>query len=193
MGLDLLDIELRLEERFGIRMDLSENVYFCVTPGRLQQFIWQKLQGEPFRVPQLMRLHNEVLDALRAVTRRRFSRSGDLNKLIKAEVRSEVWERLGQALGCRLPPLEVRCDDLEPAMPLGCDSTWLLAWWIAEHQPERVEWLQVDPASRAEQAERRWSEQDVWRGVQKCIAESLGLDPTDVTPSARLFEDLGAA
>jgi hypothetical protein len=40
-------------------------------------------------------------------------------------------------------------------------------------------------------ADRKWSEDEVWEILRECIVDALGVKPEQVTPDARLVEDLG--
>jgi hypothetical protein len=64
-------------------------------------------------------------------------------------------------------------------------------YWIAEHYPERAEWIPVSCERTGKMASRTWTEQEVWDVLRECICDALGVKPEQVTKDARMIEDLG--
>ncbi len=66
-----------------------------------------------------------------------------------------------------------------------------LTYWIAEQYPERAEKIPVSCERTGKMASRTLTDQEVWDILCECIHDVVGVKPEEVTPDARLVEDLG--
>ena len=193
MGIDALDLAFRLEKRFGITISRAE--CFAVlfdTPGTIHRYLVRKLAGEYRQTPNVESLFKEVADAVNHIAGRWKPTSYlDLNKRFSPACRTESWRALEQALGISLPSLERSADGQPPKVPRQCESLIALTYWMAEHHPERVEWVPVSCERKGKMASHTWSEQEVWSILSECPCEALGVNPEEVTHDARMVEDLG--
>jgi hypothetical protein len=98
---------------------------------------------------------------------------------------------LEQALGISLPTLEHPADGGFPSVPRQYSSMPSLVYWIAEHYPNRVEWVAVSCESTGKAATRQWKDDEVWEVLKESICDAMGVKPDKVTPDARMIEDLG--
>jgi hypothetical protein len=120
-----------------------------------------------------------------------YSSLSDCNKRFPPEKRRAQWLALQEALGLSLPELEQPPNEEYPCVPRECDSILKLSHWIAEHYPDRVEWAPLSLDRAGKMADKTWTEEEVWRILQDCIVDALGVKREAVTPEARMIEDLG--
>ena len=193
MGIDALDIAFRLERRFGIEICKAEaQAVLFDTAGTIHRYLVAKLQDDYRQTPRIEPLFLEVSQAVNQITGRwRLTTSLDLNRRFPPATRAENWRALEEALGVSLPELEELANEDLPRIPRQCDSVISLSYWIAEQHPERVEWIDVSCERTGEMATHLWSEVEVWHVLRECISDSLGVNPEEVTPDARMVEDLG--
>lgn len=133
------------------------------------------------------------IDALDLVFRleKRLTSSLDLNRRFPPATRAANWQALEEALGVTLPILEDSVDGGVPVIPQRYSSLIALTYWIAEQFPERVERIPVSCERTGKMASRTWTDQEVWDVLRECICDALGVKPEEVTPDARMVEDLG--
>ena len=150
------------------------------------------MNGDCRDVARIEPLFIEVADAVNRIAGRwRLTSSMDLNRRFSPANRATRWQALEEALGVSLPKLEDSADGEARRIPRQCDSLIALTYWIAEHYPERVEWLPVSCERTGKLASHTWTEQEVWDILCECICDALGVKPEEVTPDARMVEDLG--
>ncbi|MDZ7616247.1 MAG: acyl carrier protein [Patescibacteria group bacterium] len=193
MGLDALDLVFRLEKRFGIKISHVEGYAVLFdTVGTIHRYLVAKLHGEYPQTPRIEPLFAEVSGAVnRIVGRWKFTSSLDLNKLFPPAKRRDNWHFLETSLRVSLPALEQLPDEKFPRVPHHCASSISLAYWIAEHYPDRVEWVPVSCERTDKIAARPWSEAEIWTILTESICGALGVKPEEVKYDARLVEDLG--
>ena len=163
------------------------------TPARVHAAVSRKLQGLP--LPILEQLGREICLAVRKLPDYRWwrtlGRSVRFDKLIPAERRRENWQALSDSLGCVLPELLVRSGEIDPRFPDECNEILGLAWWIADHYPDRVAWTDRERIEPPPEKHSEWTEERVWQGVRADIADALGVDVEKVTPHVSMVSDLG--
>ena len=193
MGLEAIDLAFRLEKRLGIKIEHTEGIaVFFDTAGTIHHYLVGKLRGENRKAPRLEVLLKEVAAAVNHITGWwRLTSSANLNKRFCPAKRKAHWESLERALGVSLPKLEHPADGEFPTIPRECDSILSLAYWIAEHHPERVEWFPISCERKGIMAMRQWSDDEIWAILRECICEALGVKREEVTYDARMIEDLG--
>jgi acyl carrier protein len=193
MGLDALDLTFRLEKRLGITIHQPEGfATFFDTVGTIHRYLVAKLNGECLSVPKMEPLFIELVKAVNQIAGRGKRTSAmDLNKRFPPATRAANWQALEEALGVSLPTLEDSVDGAAPRIPQDCSSLIALTYWIAEHHPERVEWIPVSCERTGKMASRNWTDQEVWDILQECICDALGVKSEQVTKDARMIEDLG--
>jgi acyl carrier protein len=193
MGIDALDLVFRLEKRLGITISRHEAVATVFdTVGTFHRHLVAKLNGECRCVPKMEPLFTELVKAVNQISGRwRLTSSLDLNKRFPPATRAANWQALEEALGITLPQLEDSANDVAPRIPQRYSSVIALTYWIAEQYPERVERIPVNCERTGKMASRAWTDEEVWDILQECICDALGVKPEEVTPDARLVEDLG--
>lgn len=195
MGIDSFDLAHRLEQRFGIVFGEAERqALIGHTVRTLHRHLLAKLRGECDKVPDIEPLFTEICRIVHRLTKRwrlTLSLSTDLNRRFPATARLEKWRALEKELGLSLPPLEHAPGDRHPTVPQPCSSVMGLCRWIAEHHPDRVEWLPIDSTRTGPAATHSWTEQEVWQALGDCLIDVLGVEDDEITFDARLVEDLG--
>ncbi len=193
MGIDALDLVFRLEKRLGITISRHEAVATVFdTVGTFHRYLVAKLNGEYLSVPKMEPLFTEVVKAVNQITGRwRLTSSLDLNRRFPPATRAANWQALEEALGITLPKLEDSADGAAPRIPQRYSSVIALTYWIAEQYPKRVEQIPVSCERTGKMASRTWTDEEVWDILRECICDALGVKPEEVTPDARLVEDLG--
>lgn len=195
MGLESLDLTFRLEKRFDIEIRQTEGMAVLFdTAGTLHRHLVARLRGECRKVPEVEPLFTEVYGAVNRITKRwglTLSLSTDLNRRLVPAHRVAHWRALEEALGMALPQLEHPPDETFPRVPRHCSSIMGLTYWLADHHPERVDWVPVNCEGTGRNASRQWSEDEVWEALCECICDALGVDRDEITYDARMVEDLG--
>ncbi len=192
MGIDLMDLAFRLEKQFAIRIDRDECAYF-LTPGQINWLVSEKLRGRNPPVPDYFGMWDRIQAALKTMPnyRRGWFEYSNLNRIVPSENRSENWAALGKTLGVPLPPLDDSSGFDPPMIPKSVSSLMSLLSWIMEHHPDRFLWkkpaTECVPPADAE----NWTSESIWEVVRTTISNALGVDEKEVTPTARMIEDLG--
>ena len=60
-----------------------------------------------------------------------------------------------------------------------------------EHQPDRFIWKKPATECAPPVDADKWTNESIWEAVKKTISDTLGVDEDEVTPTARMIEDLG--
>lgn len=190
MGLDAADLVFRLEKRFGLTITKTEaRAVLFDRVGTVHRYLIAKLRGEYRAAPDTVPLFLEVARAVNRLSSK-WTFTHDLNRRFPASTRAESWQALEKELNLSLPPLETTVGESHLAIPKDCASVIALTGWIAEHYPERVEWVPVSCARTGIMANREWTDDEVWEELKGCIVDALGVDEDEVTYDARMVEDL---
>jgi hypothetical protein len=209
MGIDMLDITFRLEKTFGRKRfrPLPSTEGSLWTVGDLFEQVWHALQGkEPAWEPnerywevvlQGHALRREAKAALATFHQGwRIFMPRDLNRLIPASERQEVWNRLEAIFGVTMPALERQNNQVDVVFPLQRQTCSKLIdlferkWWL-EVRPEFNQWRpSLDPSpANADQ----WTRETAWQAFAEILRDVLQVDLEDVTVESTLFGDLGLA
>ncbi len=196
MGIDVIDLQFRMEKRFGIRIDQDEYIYFQ-TPGQITCLITEKLKGCSPAIPDYSATWQPIWKAIKSLPgyRRRWFwfPTVNLSNYIGTELRTESWEALNTALGVTLPPLEQPVGSGPPVIPDNISSFLSLMSWLVDHHPERVVWKREASRNQPPLNADQWTDEAIWQAVKSAISDGLGVDEADVIPNARMVEDLGMA
>ena len=123
--------------------------------------------------------------------RARWFDTADINKLVPQEDRSTNWNALGTALGIPLPTLGDPPEFGSPSIPQTVSSMTGLLSWIMENHSDQFAWKSpattCDPPLDAD----KWTNELIWDAVKSTISDALGVGADEVTPTARMVEDLG--
>lgn len=199
MGLDTVELIMRVEEEFDITIEDAEAEY-CVTPGTMCALIERKLgiiEANKRSFCPTSRAFYRVRRELVAcgIERAHIKPQAQLNAVLPLAGRDKMWRQLEQGLAMPLPPISRSTPSLldkavegylrlvggsmppkaEPKFPFyGVRS-------IAD-VTRRVALASADvPASQ----------RDVWPQLQLIIADELSIPIEQVTRDADFFRDLG--
>jgi acyl carrier protein len=109
MGLDSVELVIRVEETFGIAVP-DEEAEKIITVGDLHRCVLAKLAGQERETPHCLsastfyRLRRGIIDRF-GIDRHCVRPRSPINNLIPGANRRSEWQRLGQSLGWRLPEL----------------------------------------------------------------------------------------
>lgn len=193
MGIDLLDVVFRIERRFGIEIERGQGGYF-LTPAQITWLVTEKLHGRNPAVPDLVAMLKRIESTVEAMPGypRPWFRKNDLNQLIPFSDRERNWTALGVALGVPLPPLESSAGFDPRTIPKSVASSTSLISWIMQNHPEQMIWTRPATVCEPPPDAERWTNETIWDEVKAAIVDALGVDEDEVTPTARMVEDLGA-
>jgi acyl carrier protein len=199
MGIDALDLSFRLEKTFGIKISYEEGfVAFTGTAATLRRYLIAKLSGKCHRVPAFEPLYFEVTRAVNRLPKS--SKSGVFAKLREnshfpdSDELETTWKLLENELGVGLPSVEEPIARQLFQVFSRSNAKMALTLWITENHPERVrQWIPVSCERRGKAADRTWTEEEVWEAMCDCLVDVLGVNREEITPDARLIEDLGMA
>lgn len=194
MGIDHLDIKFRLEKKFNLRIDNDEMWFAFKTVGTLYEFVWQKLQGiQPALPLEGWCLYEHVLALTLKLpgARNRFWQT--FERMIPRQNRGDSWKELSELLGCPLPPLVERPTDSTLSFPKECETPYELANWLFKHHSDRFPVFREQQITAPPDGGTQWTRAEVWAGIQEFLIDTLGVEPEEVVPEARLVEDLGMA
>ncbi len=193
MGIDLMDLVFRIEKRFGIQIERGQGGYF-LTPGQITWLVTEKLNGRNPAMPDLDAMFQRIQSTLETMPgyRRPWFRTNDLNKLIPFNDRQRNWTALGMALGVPLPPLESSTGFNSQIIPKQVSSVTSLMGWIMQKHPDQFIWTRPSSICNPPPDADKWTSEMIWNEVKAAIVDALGVDDYEVTPTARMVEDLGA-
>lgn len=194
MGIDLLDIHFRLEARFGIKLKEGEFLAFYERVNTVEELVWGKLQGiQPALLVEPRVYGQRVTEAILGLPACRKDRWGwgSLEQMIPEEGRSENWERLRVSLGMPLPDLEASPSGSAPTFPAELRTMSGIVRWCYLNHRERLPLSRERSVEKPPAGAERFRREDIRKIVQEVLCESLGVEPSRVTPDARLIEDLG--
>lgn len=191
MGLDVVELAMDLEDRFGIAITDEEAVFLLDTPRRIVWLIAEKLAGRNPPVPDFGKLASQILEALRSMPdyKTRWFWSGQIEKLVPIENRQANWKAVSDVLGLALPPIE-ETGPWRGKIPESCSTLPKTAFWVFSNYPDRVPLLRGASVSEPSPMMSMTIDQ-IWEGVRESICESLGVEREKVTLDTSMEVDLG--
>lgn len=192
-GIDMMDLVFRLEKRFGIQIERGQGGYFF-TPGQIAWLVAEKLKGRNPAVPDINAMFQRIQSAVETMPDycRPWFHTNDLNRLIPSSDRQRNWTALGMALGVPLPPLEEQPSSWSPTIPKSVSSFTSLMSWIMQNYPDQFIWTRAPIVCERPPDADKWTNEMIWNEVRATVVDALGVDEDEVTPTARMAEDLGA-
>jgi len=194
MGMDLLDLTFRLEKRFGIDLESVELFYFIDRVSRVEDLVWDHLQGIRPALPVEPRLFAErIIREILSLPGTRKDRwgPGRLDRMIPGDGRAENWKRLGELLELPLPELRSPTTGTGLNFPKELETVGGLVNWTYKNHRDRLPLSRDRIIGTAPKGAEQFDREAVRRIVREIICDCLGVAPSQVTPDARLIEDLG--
>lgn len=181
MGLDTVELVMRVEETFGIAIP-DEVASRLVTPDDMADFIMTRLELTDEPLPCLTQ---KAFHALRRgftrtlrVPRRSFRPDALLMELLPDDLPDEAWERVGRDVGLKGWPSLFRPVWLRSFVPHDCRSVRDLIDHVLAHDHAGVKG-----------GERRWTRAQVRDVLWRVIADDTGVK--DFTGESRFVDDMG--
>jgi hypothetical protein len=244
MGIDLLDVQFRIETVFGLQL---EQEFFHkiidkhhpnwqmpgqprpdVTVGRIYDELLERLRREnrlegDYSQLRTLTLHS-VLDSLkRSLERSDLAAETPVTELLPPPLNRAAWNRLAASLEIE-PPLIPWSTLTQVSYNGGClvvVGIWFAAFlfeaplkylilaalgvlpvilWRSAMEKQRFppsirtiqDFSDHVLRVRLRQPSSRWPEELVWDQLRDVMVDALGVDDDEVTPEARLIQDLGA-
>lgn len=219
MGLDGVELLMRVEEEFGIGIE-DEEAEHVVTPGKLCALIERKLgfaaaekrSGCPTS-RAFYRVRRELVSL--GIERAQIRPSTKFDSLGPRFERHAEWNTLGERLNLKMPSLERSPEwvfigllplgvipvllAIEPTQGVLFAFGWAFSWWIgfhatkplAVHAPQELRTVGELARRVAWASQIPTQERDVWPQLQLIIADELSVPIEHVTRDADFFRDLG--
>lgn len=181
MGLDTVELVMRVEETFGIAIP-DEVASRLVTPDDMADFVLTQLEASGEPLPCLTQKAFQMLRrgftrTLR-VPRRAFRPDALLVELLPDDLPDEAWERVGRDVGLKGWPSIFRPGWLRSFVPHQCRSVGDLIDFVLAHDPRGVKGV-----------ERAWTRAQVKDVLWRVIADDTGVK--DFTGTSHFVDDMG--
>ena len=179
MGLDLLELTIRVEETFGIQIP-DRVAGELTTPGKVKDFILSRVEQSEDPLSCLSQrafysLRREFIQQL-SIPRRQFVLDTQLKEILPDERRNEVWKNIGSSLGVKRWPAVSR-------------TSWLAFLTPRLHSVrELVDYFVTNEPLIVKGKEVAWSREQVWDVLERVIRDETGV--TDFTEDSRFVEDM---
>lgn len=176
MGLDYVELIMAIEDGFQIHIedDEANNVS---TVGDLRNLVVAKLEGPESQrcltSAAFYRTRRGIAESL-GIDRRQIRPSTSLETLLPRSDRPEKWRSIQRAMELELPDLVYRFEFPHNDATVGDLARDVLT---ANH-------------ARLAKEVGGWTKKDVWETLCRAIVEQTGIAREDVTPEARIMDDL---
>jgi hypothetical protein len=179
MGLDLVELTIRVEETFGIQIPDREAAELC-TPRKVTDFILSQVEESPAPLPCLSQkafysLRREFTRHV-SLSRGQFRVDSLLKEIVPGVSGDEVWKRIGVSLGVKRWPA------------MSAHS------WLGFMSPsvrsvrELVDNLVTNEPLIVKGNEAAWSRAQVWDVLKRLITDETSI--TDFSENSRFVEDM---
>jgi len=192
MGLDGVELTLDLEDRFAISFDDEEIIYLYMTPARIEWLVREKIAGRSPTIVDFEKQTQWILERLNSLPGGRtfWLQGWSLESAFPPGRRRELWDDFSQALGVRLPALELK-NSARPRIPRYVSNIERLTFWMLDHHfetfPIKRQGTPLIPLGTG-----RWLEEDeVTAGIVEAICHCLGVKSVELTPDTLLRDELG--
>lgn len=179
MGLDLVELVIRIEETFSIQIP-DRVASELITPRKVTDFILTQVEESQAPLPCLSQkafhlLRRSFVQHL-SLTRQRFRVDTTLREVIPEGKRDDLWKRIGSGVGAKK----------WPAMSY---PKWL-GFLSPKVQSVRdlVEYLLANEPLVVKGAEVAWSRAQVWEVLKRVIEDET--DVTNFSEDSRFIEDM---
>ena len=179
MGLDLVELTIRIEETFGITIPDSVAAELN-TPRKVTDFILTQVQESPAPLPCMSQkafysLRREFIRHLQ-LSRREFRLDSALKQIVPEDRRDEVWKNIRFSLGVKKWPAMSR-------------SAWLVFLSAPVRSVrELVDYLVTNEPLVVKGSESAWSRTQVSDVLKQLIIDDTGV--TNFSEDSRFVEDM---
>lgn len=179
MGLDIVELVIRIEETFSIQIP-DRVASELTTPGKVTDFILTKVDESPAPLPCLSQkafymLRRGFIHHL-SLPRQQFRVNTTLREIVLEESRDDVWKEIGSALGTKKWPVMSRPKWLSFISP-EVQSVKELADYLVANEPFLIKG-----------AESVWSRAQVCQVLRLVIQDETGV--MNFSEDSRFVEDM---
>jgi hypothetical protein len=179
MGLDLVELVIRIEDTFGV--EIPDRVAAeLTTPRKVTDFILSKVEESDNSLPCLSQkafysLRREFTQQL-SISRRQFVPEAKLEALLPEDRKDEVWESIGWSLGVKRWPTVSR-------------SVWR-GFFTPKVQSveELINYFVTNEPLIVKGKETAWSRKQVWDVLERVIRDETSA--TQFSADSRFIEDM---
>lgn len=179
MGLDLVELTIRVEETFGV--EIPDRVAAeLTTPRKVTNFILSQVEESKHPLSCLSQrafysLRREFIQQL-SLERRQFVLDAKLKEILPAESRDKVWKNIGSALGAKRWPAISRTSWLGFMTP------------TVQSVRELVDYFVTNDPLIVKGTETTWSRAQVWDVLERVIKDETAV--TDFSEDSRFVQDM---
>jgi acyl carrier protein len=180
MGLDAIELILRIEDEFAIEIT-DEEAEKIATVGNLHDLVISKLAmdgGPGLMMTAFHQTRNAIVVATN-IPKRSIHPSTLLNDVIAEKDRARLWKSVRSASQLAMPDLETTWVLYGDRYPSGVTTVGELA--------EKVLMLNRRKLTAGLQ---QWNAQDVWKSLCATVVDQLGVRPDQLTRDANFVSDL---
>lgn len=179
MGLDSVELVIRIEDTFGIQIP-DRVASELTTPRKVTDFILSRVEESPDPLPCMSQkafysLRREFTQQL-SLTRGQFASDAILKDILPEEGRDEVWKNIGSSLRVKKWPALSRTGWLGFLNP------------TVQHVGELVDYLVTNEPLIVKGNETSWSREQVWDVLKRVIKDETSIN--DFSEDSRFVEDL---
>jgi hypothetical protein len=178
MGLDLVELIIRVEETFGL--PIPDRVATGLnTPGKVTDFILSQVEESEAPLSCLSQkafysLRREFIQQL-SLSRRQFVPDVKLKEILPEDRKDEVWKSIGSSLGVKRWPALSR--------------TWLGFFTpTVQSVRELTDYFVTNEPLIVKGKETAWSRKQIWDVLERVIRDETGV--TDFSEDSRFIEDM---
>lgn len=191
MGLDAVELIMRIEEEFSIELPDAELVSVR-TVDDLYQLILRRLDTQPSCLSSkaFYRVRKSLVQCLN-LPRRAIRPSTPLDPLLPRSSLHQHWQEISNHSGLILPPLKRRRRWIDSYLGPFATSPYTIQ--TTGDLANLVLYMNYSEFAPPAEVGSRITTEDIWKKVVEIFCDQLGLDPEDVVPSATIADDLGVS
>jgi hypothetical protein len=181
MGLDSVELVMRIEETFAIQIP-DRVAPELTTPRKVTDFILTQVKRSQVPLPCLSQkafyLLRRCFVRHLAISRHHIGTDTPLRELIPEANRHDVWRHIGSAVGVKKWPAMSRPKWLGFIPP------------TVQNVRELVEYLVTNEPLVIKGQEEAWSRGQVWEVLRRVIVDEVAVTERDFTEDSRFIEDM---
>ena len=189
MGLDTVELVMRIEEEFSIELPDAE-LESVRTVDDLYKLILRRLDTQPSCLSSKAFYHvrRSLVECLN-LPRRAIRPSTPLDSLLPRTSLVQHWQEIADHSGLILPPLKRRRRWIDSYLGPFAPSPYTIE--TAGDLANMVLTMNYSEFAASAEIGSKPTTEDVWRKVVDICCDQLGLAAEDVVPSATIADDLG--
>ena len=180
MGLDLVELVIRVEETFGVSIP-DRDAAELNTPGKVTDYILSRVEQSHDPLSCLSQrafysLRREFIEQF-SLERQQFVLDVKFKEILPEERRDEVWKNIGSSLGVK-------------KWPAISGTSWLGGFFTPTVQSvkELTDYFVTNEPLIVKGKETAWSRAQVWDVLERVIKDETAV--TDFSEDSRFVEDM---